>query len=355
MNEKRILYNLLMVCLVALNGCSKDLPGWVEVQSDEATIYLDFAGSLADVREAILNADSRGVVSYTVVGSISRLGFSSNPFADTKVESLDIKSVTDWPSDAIPGSYFRGESFPYLKSVILPDAVRTVGRSAFYQCVSLEIVRGRNVSVIEDGAFFGCTNLQFAVFPKVVTVGSNVFSNCSNLAGVEMPELRKTGNNVFDRCTALKSIDFPKLETAYLSFCFKSDGLEFANLPSVRQITGDAFTMCSSLKEIYVPKAEYVDGFLECTSLTRLDLPNVKELGNLGFGDTPLEYLVLSSSGDIICGEYTFANTLPAFDSGNCTLVLNKDKRPGGGSKPEADPETNTWAGVQWKQILFTD
>ena len=163
----------------------------------------------------------------------------------------------------------------------------------------------------------GCTNLQCVVFPKVVTVGSNVFSNCSNLAGVEMPELRKTGNNVFDRCTALKSIDFPKLETAYLSFCFKCDGLEFVHLPSARRVESDAFTMCSSLRDLYILAVEYVDGILSCTSLTSLDLQNAKELGNLGFGGTPLEYLVLSASGDITYREHTFANTLPAFDSGS--------------------------------------
>ena len=57
------------------------------------------------MREAILDADSKGVVSYTVIGSAARVGLSSNPFADTRVESLDLKSVTSWPARAIPGAY----------------------------------------------------------------------------------------------------------------------------------------------------------------------------------------------------------------------------------------------------------
>lgn len=341
--------------LFVLTACTKDFLRCVEVYGDEATIYLDDAGSSAEVREAILDADSKGVVSYTVIGSAAGFGLSSNPFADTRVETIDLKSVADWPSESIPGAYFYGASFPCLENVILPDEVQIIERSAFYHCDRLKKVEGTNVTNIEDGAFLGCADLQYAVFPNVITLGSNVFSHCTSLVSAEMPELRSTGNNTFDSCTALKSIDFPKLEIACPSFCFGCTGLEFVRLPSVRRIDGDAFSMCSSLKDIYVPDVKYVSGFLACTSLTRLSLQNVNELGNRGFSETPLEYLELSASGDITYGEYTFANTLQPFASENCVLVLNADKRPGGGCTPEADPETNTWAGVRWKQILFTD
>ena len=101
--------------LFVLTACTKDCLRCVEVYGDEATIYLDDAGSSAEVREAILDADSKGVVSYTVIGSAARVGLSSNPFADTRVESLDLKSVTSWPARAIPGAYFYGESFPCLE------------------------------------------------------------------------------------------------------------------------------------------------------------------------------------------------------------------------------------------------
>ena len=239
--------------------------------------------------------------------------------------------------------------------MILPDDVQSIGRSAFYHCDRLKNVEGTNVTNIEDGAFLGCADLQSAVFPNVITLGSNVFSHCISLVSAEMPELRTTGNNTFDSCTSLKSIDFPKLEVAYLSFCFACTGLEFVNLPSARKIEGDAFSMCSSLKDIYVPEARYVSGFLACTSLTRLSLQNVNDLGNIGFSETPLEYLELSASGNITYGEYTFFFFLQPFASENCVLVLNADKRPGGGCTPVADPETNTWAGVRWKQILFAD
>ena len=55
--------------LFVLTACTKDCLRCVEVYGDEATIYLDDAGSSAEVREAILDADSKGVVSYTVIGS----------------------------------------------------------------------------------------------------------------------------------------------------------------------------------------------------------------------------------------------------------------------------------------------
>ena len=108
--------------LFVLTACTKDCLRCVEVYGDEATIYLDDAGSSAEVREAILDADSKGVVSYTVIGTAVKLGMSSNPFADTKVKTLDLSAVTGWPTGIefeaddnvtisctfIPKPYFQG-------------------------------------------------------------------------------------------------------------------------------------------------------------------------------------------------------------------------------------------------------
>lgn len=353
--------------LFVLTACTKDCLRCVEVYGDEATIYLDDAGSSAEVREAILDADSKGVVSYTVIGSAVKLGMSSNPFADTKVKTLDLSAVTGWPTGIefeaddnvtisctfIPKPYFQGNHFPELQDVILPDEVQFICSFAFSGCDNLLGIRGRNVIGIGDSAFSGCGHLVQADFPNVTFVGDNVFYGCSDLKHVEMYGLQNAGNSAFQECGSLADVNFPELEVVSSSMFFKCSALKSVYLPAVGRVESDAFTLCSSLEDINIPEAGYVSGFLGCTSLASLNLPKVTELG-IGFGDTPLEWCELPVKGDITVNEWTFDGN-PPFASENCVLVLNADKRPGGGCTPVADPETNTWAGVRWKQILFTD
>lgn len=79
---------------------------------------------------------------------------------------------------------FRGNE--NIEEIILPDAVNTIGRYAFW----------------------GCTNLKSVTFSKnIISIDSTAFYNCKSLEEVDLPEsLRYIRSYAFAECSSLKSI-----------------------------------------------------------------------------------------------------------------------------------------------------
>ncbi|MBQ4107950.1 MAG: leucine-rich repeat protein [Clostridia bacterium] len=70
-----------------------------------------------------------------------------------------------------------------LESIVIPNSVTSIGRYAFQYCNSLASVTIPNsVTWIDDGAFYGCTSLTCVTIPESVTsIGWYVFSGCNTL------------------------------------------------------------------------------------------------------------------------------------------------------------------------------
>ncbi len=82
---------------------------------------------------------------------------------------------------------------PYIKGIILPDSLKTIG----------------------NNAFDGCTNLTVVTIPAgVETIGNNAFDGCTNLTVVTIPaDVETIGNGAFDGCTGLISVTFGGSDT----------------------------------------------------------------------------------------------------------------------------------------------
>ncbi|GAB6392400.1 MAG: leucine-rich repeat domain-containing protein [Treponematales bacterium] len=74
----------------------------------------------------------------------------------------------------------------YIKGVVLPDTLTSIGIFAFYDCSSLTSVTiGNGVTSIGQTAFGGCSSLTSVTIPASVTsVGPTVFYGCSSLTSV---------------------------------------------------------------------------------------------------------------------------------------------------------------------------
>ena len=68
-----------------------------------------------------------------------------------------------------------------LRSVTLPDSVRTIGDNAFSYCYALETVRfGSGRKRIDDYAFSGCSAMHTAALPhRVSAIGQGTFNETS--------------------------------------------------------------------------------------------------------------------------------------------------------------------------------
>ena len=76
-----------------------------------------------------------------------------------------------------------------VKSITLPDTVKSIGRHAFRSCDKLETIRiPEGVTSIENSVFMDCISLKDVTIPSSVTaIGNRAFSGCLSLTGISFP------------------------------------------------------------------------------------------------------------------------------------------------------------------------
>ena len=89
-------------------------------------------------------------------------------------------------TDAIPDYAFSGTS---ITSILIPESVTGIGRSAFSGCSSLTSVTiGNGVKTIGQWAFFSCSKLTSLTIPDNVTsIGGYAFYSCYGLGSISIP------------------------------------------------------------------------------------------------------------------------------------------------------------------------
>ena len=125
-----------------------------------------------------------------------------------------------------------------LKSVIIPEGVKTIEKHAFLACPLLEYVHiPSTIELVETEAFRDCTKLYYLDFAQgieTLNFEENVFNGCTGLKHISLPEgLEEIGDNTFLNCIALQSV----------------------RLPSTLKTIGDnAFKGCIKLLSIIIPE-----------------------------------------------------------------------------------------------------
>lgn len=125
------------------------------------------------------------------------------------------------------GSYTR-----YVKHVLLPDGMTTIGEYAFYECNRINSINiPNNVTSIGKCAFCDCGGLTSVTMSNNITsIAWRTFMGCSSLTSITIPNnVMNIGMEAFKYCISLTSIELPN---------------------SVTSIEGDAFYGCSSLMSI---------------------------------------------------------------------------------------------------------
>ncbi len=102
--------------------------------------------------------------------------------------------------------------FCSVKEVIMPDSVKMLGHSCFFECFQLVKIRlSRSLKAIPAYCFQQCHQLKEIEIPEGVQIlEENAFCVCENLETVALPEsLLEIGYCAFAGCTALKNISIP--------------------------------------------------------------------------------------------------------------------------------------------------
>lgn len=104
----------------------------------------------------------------------------------------------------------------FIKSVKLPNSLRTIEAYAFTRCMFLKSIDfGHGIKNIggngQKGAFSYCPWLEEVTFPEQIkSIGHETFAGCTNLRSIELNEGLETINTRAFCMTSLKEIKLPK-------------------------------------------------------------------------------------------------------------------------------------------------
>ncbi|OAV71486.1 hypothetical protein Barb4_00641 [Bacteroidales bacterium Barb4] len=199
---------------------------------------------------------------------------------------------------------------PYLYSISLPDDLKTIGDSVFWNCVKLNSIEMPNsVETIGTDAFTNCTNLEsIKLSNSLKDLPDEFFRTCISLRSIEIPGFVKNiGNRCFEN-VPLESITLHEGLISIGDAAFRNGQIKILDIPnSVETMGTDCFAACTKLELVRLPnklKALPDRAFNNCTLLKSIDLPaSVKSIGNNCFQSCSLTELEIPGSVEIVGTE----------------------------------------------------
>ena len=250
--------------------------------SEDGNIYV-----IQDDVLYIIEGDEARVAEGT--GQHGLTGFNQRGYAEEVIIPNEIScNGRKYPVTKI-GDYAFDDNYN-LKSVIIPENVKKIGRGAFSACSNLQNVLICN-GLVEIGAysFYRSGSIVRLVIPDSVTrIGEGAFEDCSIEEVVLSKHICSVGESAFysDKLSKIYfngsleewvSIDFEATWT-YASYDLFVEGELVVSIEDlqVNTIPKYAFLRCASLKELIIPNCINIiefSAFRYCDSIERVVIP----------------------------------------------------------------------------------
>ena len=195
-----------------------------------------------------------------------------------------------------------------LKSLHLPNTLKFIGKSAFYNCNFENVVIPDSVDVenIGDFAFWYCKKLKTVVLPDNWNeIKTYMFAYCENLTDIKFPsDLKIIGECVFADC-GLTEVVIPdgvtEIKDGAFSYC---KNLSKVTIPDSVKIIREGAFYNSPLSEIIIPDNATVEdnAFSVSTNLRTISLPASLLNDGVKFWDIFIEW-AFSTSNTNYCPE----------------------------------------------------
>ena len=227
------------------------------------------------------------------------------------------------------------ESSAKLRTVVLPNSVDTIAPRTFANCPKLSSVRlPEGITYIPNFMFERCESLTSFTIPPTVTrigesafnnsgivissipesvtsIGNNAFYYCEGITSMVIPNtVTSLGWGVFSFCRELQSIQLPdNLEAIPATFLKNCFALSSITIPeSVTSIGEEAFSGCTHLTSVVIPEAVTSMGngvFQNCYNLASIDMPEILDyLGEKAFRECErLTSIALPRNLTKVCNE----------------------------------------------------
>jgi hypothetical protein len=176
----------------------------------------------------------------------------------------------------------------YMKGIVLPSGLLTIGEYAFSGCEFLTSVTiPDGVTSIGQTAFKNCSGFnsisvadtvavnRISIPNTVTTIGNGCFAYCTGLTGVSLPaNVTSIGNNVFAYCYALSNVNIQGAVSSIGESAFNSCNLSTISIPSgVTSIGIAAFSGNENLSSVYIAGSvtSFADSvFSRCNALNSI-------------------------------------------------------------------------------------
>ena len=283
---------------------------------DEFKVTLTVAEIVAQMFTFSLNSDRK---SYKVTRLAQDIGEFEMPSSGV----LEIPATYQGkPVTGIGYEAFSGRT-DIAGSVVIPDGVTSIERSAFSGCSALtEITIPDGVTSIDKYAFYRCSALETVELSdasQLASIGIRAFEDCSVLKSINIPDgVTKIDCAAFSGCSFLQSIAIPEgVTTIEAGTFYRCAGLTEVILPStLTAIKGDtsyggAFSYCFSLSNITIPESvTSIEGYVfsGCSALTEINIPDgVTSIKGSSFRDCSALTSINIPDGVTSIGDYAFS------------------------------------------------
>lgn len=261
---------------------SEQASGTVEIPS----VVVDFYGEtykVSGIKEGAFEGCEylRSIVIPNSVTSIGKKVFANCP----RLQSVEIPNSITEVSDSL---FFNCSA---LKSLKIPDSITRIRNSAFYGCSGLTTqVIPNSVTIIEDYAYYGCSGLlALSIGNSVGRIKNSAFYGCTGLTSLTIPNsVYRIDESAFRGCTGLTSLTIGlviKIGDYAFSGC---SGLTTLTIPNTVESIGNyAFYGCDGLKSVKIGNAVTSIGdfsFASCYRMTSVEIPiSVESIGGHAF------------------------------------------------------------------------
>ncbi len=196
-----------------------------------------------------------------------------------KIEGEDVSDTT--PAVLFASSNRMNIITGYVKGIILPSTLKTIGNEAFSDCVFLDsIIIPDSVVSIGKRAFSGCRFSSITIPHSVAFIGERAFSSYNECINIIVDD----GNAKY---TSDDSILFNKDKTTLVQYLRGKNETSYTIPNSVTSIAASAFYGCSNLVNIVLPDSVTSVGdsaFYNCRELSIINIPDgVTSIGNEAF------------------------------------------------------------------------
>ncbi len=166
-----------------------------------------------------------------------------------------------------------------------------ISEKAFFECKSLMLADGKNITEIGSEAFRSCYSLYLINFANTQIVHYRAFAGCMVLSGVSFPKCKTLSTSAFSGCISLRSIDFPELDYAAANALFGCVMLNEISVPSLTSTQGRQFNEIEYVRILDLPSLKVVNkntfywpGMVYETQIERLEFSNVEKIYSIPLG-----------------------------------------------------------------------